>query len=104
MYMGGKSQMIGHARQRNATTKPIEATERDQPKVEPGESAGGLRLTPLETSSYVLSMVTELRVLTKAAGFGFLTYLLEMAFQEAFRLTSELEEAEAKAQQTDPRN
>jgi hypothetical protein len=95
--------MIGHARQRHAANKSIETTESDQPKVGSCENGAKLRLAPLETSTYVLSMVTELRVLTKAAGFAFLTYLLEMAFQEAFRLTSELEEAEAKAQQTEPR-
>jgi hypothetical protein len=96
--------MVGHARQRHSTEKSIETTEGDQSKVEGCQSGATLRLAPLETSSYVLSMVTELRVLTKAAGFGFLTYLLEMTFQEAFRLTSELEQAETKGRQADPRN
>jgi hypothetical protein len=36
-------------------------------------------------------MATELRALAKASNFRFLTYLLEIVFQEAFRMTSELE-------------
>jgi hypothetical protein len=40
-------------------------------------------------------MTTELCSLAKAANFPFLTYLLEIVFQEAYRLTSDLERAEA---------
>lgn len=38
-------------------------------------------------------MVSELRALAIASQFRFLAYILEMAFQEAYRLSEELEEA-----------
>lgn len=88
---GGKAKMNGQARRPYARTKSSTAAEGAQPEVESSETGHAL-LQPMDASTYILSMVAELRALAKASGFRFLTYLLEMAFQEAFRLTSEMEE------------
>jgi hypothetical protein len=56
--------------------------------------------TPAEASSYVLSIVAELRSISIAAEFRFLAYLLEMAFQEAYRLDEKFgREGKSKAQE-----
>ena len=52
--------------------------------------APGLKFTRCEAGSYIVSMITELRSMAVAADFRFLAYLLEMAFQEAYRLEAEL--------------
>jgi hypothetical protein len=84
--------MTGQAGKRYARMKPTAATNVSQSGVEHREGGEAPpRFTPLDTSNYILSMVTELRTLAKASNFRFLTYLLEIAFQEAFRMTSELE-------------
>ena len=46
--------------------------------------------TPAEASSYVFSIIAELRSISVAAEFRFLAYLLEMAFQEAYRLDEKI--------------
>lgn len=93
--------MIGPARKRHAQMKAAAAIELTQLEVEAGATnAARLQLSPLDASSYILSMVTELRALAKAANFRFLTYLLEIAFQEAFRLTGDLEQAQARQRQS----
>ncbi len=51
-----------------------------------GQSYGPV-VTRNETITYVADMSLELRNLTKSAQLPFLTYLLEMVFQEAFRLS-----------------
>ena len=88
---GGQAKMNGQARSPYARTKSSTAAEGAHPEVEPRETGQAL-LQPVDASTYILSMVAELRALAKSSGFRFLTYLLEMAFQEAFRLTSEMEE------------
>jgi hypothetical protein len=87
--------MIAQAPRRHARFKPIASETSSQLKVEEGEkSAARFQITPNEASSYILSMIAELRALSKASQFPFLTYLLEMGFQEAFRLTGELEKSQ----------
>ena len=49
-----------------------------------------LKFTHCEAGSYIVSMIAELRSMAVAADFRFLAYLLEMAFQEAYRLEAEL--------------
>jgi hypothetical protein len=80
--------MVAPARQRQAKGKTAVPETSTQSEVEPA-----LKLTPHDASSYILSMVTELRALAIASQFRFLAYILEMAFQEAYRLSEELEEA-----------
>jgi hypothetical protein len=84
--------MTGHIRKSYAKAKSSGDTDHPQSEVETADVISARpQVTPLDTSSYILSMVTELRALAKASNFRFLTYLLEMVFQEAFRMTSELE-------------
>jgi|RhiMetdeSRZDD1v2_1073273.scaffolds.fasta_scaffold27427_3 hypothetical protein len=46
-------------------------------------------------------MIAELRSIAVAAEFRFLAYLLEMAFQEAYRLDADIgREGKSKAQET----
>jgi hypothetical protein len=70
-------------------------SELAQLKIEGKDAAMTPHVSPLDASSYILSRTTELCSLAKAANFPFLTYLLEIVFQEAYRLTSDLERAEA---------
>jgi hypothetical protein len=91
---GNPAIMIAQAPRRHARFNPI-ASETPQLKVEEGEgSAARVQITPRDASSYILSMIAELRALAKVSQFAFLTYLLEMGFQEAFRLTGELEKSQ----------
>jgi hypothetical protein len=87
--------MIAQAPRRHARFNPIASETAPQLKVEEGEgSAARVQITPRDASSYILSMIAELRALAKVSQFAFLTYLLEMGFQEAFRLTGELEKSQ----------
>lgn len=84
--------MTGQIQKRYARTKPSGGNDLPQSEVEAADANGARpQVTPLDASSYILSMATELRALAKASNFRFLTYLLEIVFQEAFRMTSELE-------------
>jgi hypothetical protein len=56
----------------------------------PGKAGSEPRFTAREAGSYIVSMITELRSIAVAADFRFLVFLLEMAFQEAYRLETEL--------------
>jgi hypothetical protein len=80
--------MVAPARQRQAKSKSAASDPSSQSEVELA-----LSVTPHDASSYILSMVSELRALAIASQFRFLAYILEMAFQEAYRLSEELEEA-----------
>jgi hypothetical protein len=80
--------MVAPARQRQAKSKSAASDPSSQSEVE-----HALSVTPHDASSYILSMVSELRALAIASQFRFLAYILEMAFQEAYRLSEELEEA-----------
>jgi hypothetical protein len=80
--------MVAPARQRQAKGKSAAPDPSTQSEVELA-----LSVTPGDASSYILSMVSELRALAIASQFRFLAYILEMAFQEAYRLSEELEEA-----------
>jgi hypothetical protein len=74
-----------------------------QSEVEPSDmQAPGVVFNPCEASSYIVSLIVELRSIAIAANFRFLAYLLEMTFQEAYRLESELGR-EGKAQGTGER-
>lgn len=84
--------MVAPARRRHARTSADGKQSDSQSQVEGGEARPcELRFTPGEASSYVLSMVAELRSIAIAAEFRFLAYLLEIAFQEAYRLKGELD-------------
>jgi hypothetical protein len=86
--------MIAQAPRRHARTNPVAAESGTQPKVE-GRLEGSSQISAYDSTAYILSMIAELRCLAEATQLRFLAYLLEMAFQEAFRLTSELEKAQA---------
>jgi len=83
--------MIGETRRRHAKSKAVGVENSLQSEVEEGE--GGAESLPAlsaeDASSYILGMSAELRRLAEASGFRFLAYLLEMVFQEAFRLSEE---------------
>ena len=83
--------MIGETRRRHAKSKAVGVENSLQSEVEEGE--GGAESLPAlsaeDASSYILGMSAELRRLAEASGFRFLAYLLEMVFQEAFRLSGE---------------
>jgi hypothetical protein len=91
--------MVAQASGRHAKVRPIASETGTQLKVdEEGTGGAALPITPQDTSSYIISMIAELRSLAKASQFKFLTYLLEMAFQEGFRLAGELERSQGKSQ------
>jgi hypothetical protein len=84
--------MTGQARRHFSREKTVGGHLPLQSEVEGAAGKGPANsMTPLDASSYILSMATELRALARVSNLQFLTYLLEMVFQEAFRLTSELE-------------
>jgi hypothetical protein len=93
--------MVAPARRRHARTPADGKQSGSQSQVETGQARTcELRLTPGDASSYVLSMVAELRSIAIAAEFRFLAYLLEIAFQEAYRLEEEFgREGKSKAQE-----
>jgi hypothetical protein len=94
--------MVASARRRHARTSAAGKHLGSQSEVEGCEATGsGLNFTPHDASSYVLSMIAELRSIAVAAEFRFLAYLLEMAFQEAYRLDADIgREGKSKAQET----
>ena len=82
--------MIGETRRRSAKSKAATLDNELQSEVEEGEGDERLpALSAQDASSYILGMSAELRKLADAYGFRFLAYLLEMVFQEAFRLAGE---------------
>ena len=82
--------MIGETRRRRAKSKAVAFENAAQSEVENQESGEPLpTLSAQDASSYILGMSAELRKLADAYGFRFLAYLLEMVFQEAFRLSGE---------------
>jgi hypothetical protein len=82
--------MIGETRRRSAKSKAATFDDGIQSEVDNGEGGEPLpALSAQEASSYILGMSAELRKLADASGFRFLAYLLEMVFQEAFRLSGE---------------
>jgi hypothetical protein len=88
--------MIEETRKRHARKAAVRQDEL-QSEVENGEAeAPAANMTAQDTSSYILGMAAELKRLADASGFRFLAYLLEMVFQEAFRLTSEAERSERR--------
>jgi hypothetical protein len=94
--------MIAQAPRRHAGFKPIASETASQLKVEEPEAGPSqVPITPHDASSYILSMIAELRALAKASQFPFLTYILEMGFQEAFRLSGEFERSQ-EAQTSEP--
>lgn len=90
---------------RNRVRKlPLSPSECAQPEVGQGDDAAPSSqiFTPREASSYIVSMTTELQKIARAADFRFLTYLLEMSFQEAFRLTAELDPERLRSEEQEP--
>jgi hypothetical protein len=82
--------MIGETRRRRAKSKAATLETALQSEVDSGEGDESLpAVSAQEASSYILGMSGELRRLAEASGFRFLAYLLEMVFQEAFRLSGE---------------
>jgi hypothetical protein len=82
--------MIGETRRRRAKSKAALCDNGLQSEVEGDEGTVPLpALSAQDASSYILGMSAELRRLAEASGFRFLAYLLEMVFQEAFRLSGE---------------
>jgi hypothetical protein len=82
--------MIGETRRRRAKSKAVAFENAAQSEVENQESGEPLpTLSAQDASGYILGMSAELRRLAEASGFRFLAYLLEMVFQEAFRLSGE---------------
>jgi hypothetical protein len=82
--------MIGETRRRRAKSKAATFETRLQSEVDNVEGDEPLpALSAQDASSYILAMSAELRRLADASGFRFLAYLLEMVFQEAFRLSGE---------------
>jgi hypothetical protein len=82
--------MIGETRRRSAKSKAATLDNELQSEVDEGEGDDRLpALSAQDASSYILGMSAELRKLADAYGFRFLAYLLEMVFQEAFRLSGE---------------
>jgi hypothetical protein len=82
--------MIGETRRRSAKSKAATLDNELQSEVDEGEGDERLpALSAQDASSYILGMSAELRKLADAYGFRFLAYLLEMVFQEAFRLSGE---------------
>jgi len=82
--------MIGETRRRSAKSKAATLDAELQSEVDNGEGGEPLpALSAQDASSYILGMSAELRKLADAYGFRFLAYLLEMVFQEAFRLSGE---------------
>jgi hypothetical protein len=82
--------MIGETRGRSAKSKAATLDNELQSEVDEGEGDDRLpALSAQDASSYILGMSAELRKLADAYGFRFLAYLLEMVFQEAFRLSGE---------------
>ena len=47
--------------------------------------------SPRQVATYIADVSLELRNIARGAGFEFLSYLLEMTFQEAFDLSQQLE-------------
>jgi hypothetical protein len=83
--------MVATVRRRHAKASAADKEPDSQSKVEsPGKDGSEPKFTAREAGSYIVSMVTELRSIAIAADFRFLVYLLEMAFQEAYRLEAEL--------------
>ena len=90
----GQRHMIGDTRRRRAQSKAATFDNGVQPQVNRDEGDELLpALSPQDASSYILGMSAELRRLADASGFRFLAYLLEMVFQEAFRLSGESDTA-----------
>ena len=86
----GHRHMIGETCRRRAKSKDALFDNGPQSEVENDEGADALpALSAQDASSYILGMSAELRRLAEASGFRFLAYLLEMVFQEAFRLSGE---------------
>jgi hypothetical protein len=84
--------MVAPARRRHARTTAADKEMSTQSRVEGQEAAPPeLSFTRFHASSYIVSMITELRCIAISADFRFLAYLLEIAFHEAYRLSSELE-------------
>jgi hypothetical protein len=82
--------MIGETRRRHVKSKAAAIEKGLQSEVEEAENAEPLStLSAQDASSYILGMSAELQRLAEASGFRFLAYLLEMVFQEAFRLSGE---------------
>jgi hypothetical protein len=101
--------MTGETRRRHARSKAVGFQNELQSQVEDGENAEPLpTLSAQDTSSYILGMSAELRRLAEASRFRFLAYLLEMVFQEAFRLSGEGSAGQAgrirKKLSSDPRS
>jgi hypothetical protein len=86
----GHRHMIGETRRRRAQSKAATFDNGVQSEVD-REDADEPQpaMSPQDASSYILGMSGELRRLADASGFRFLAYLLEMVFQEAFRLSGE---------------
>ena len=88
---GGIASMVATARGRHAKASAADKEPDAQSKVEPsGKDEPEPKFTAHEAGGYIVSMITELRSIAVAAEFRFLVYLLEMAFQEAYRLEAEL--------------
>jgi hypothetical protein len=82
--------MIGETRRRRAKSKAATFDNGLQSEVDRGEGDEPLpALSAQDASTYILGMSAELRRLADGSGFRFLAYLLEMVFQEAFRLSGE---------------
>jgi hypothetical protein len=89
--------MIEETRKRHAKRKAAAHADQLQSEVEDGDAEAPVaNMTAQDASSYILGMAAELKRLADASGFRFLAYLLEMVFQEAFRLTSEGERSERR--------
>jgi len=94
--------MVASFRRRHAGVSAAGSQSRTQSEVETCEP-GELNFSPREASNYVLSMIAELRAIAIAAEFRFLAYLLEIAFQEAYRLETEFaRDGKGKAQESRP--
>src|SRR5688572_6445830 len=82
--------MIGETRRRHAKGKAAPLENQAQSEVERGQHDEPLpTLSAQDARSYILAMSAELRRLAEASGLRFLAYLLEMVFQEAFRLSGD---------------